>query len=194
VALSPRRLDAQCAQAIEMHCIGGFAVTLHYGRMRPTGDIDVWHVIPSGAAPWLTKIAGEGTELHRKHRVHVQVSAVATVPEDYESRLVEVFAGEFKMLRILVLDPYDLALSKLERNAEIDIEDVKHLARALNFDLDVLAGRYRNELRPFLTGPERDVAFVEQVINVRRREQATPLACFRRTGCGPRSRSASATT
>jgi hypothetical protein len=122
--------------------------------MRPTGDIDVWHVIPSNAAAWLTKIGGEGTDLHRKHRVHVQVSAVATVPEDYESRLVEVFPGEFEKLRILVLDPYDLALSKLERNAEIDVEDVKHLARAANFDLDVLAERYRRELRSFLTGPE----------------------------------------
>jgi hypothetical protein len=112
------------------------------------------HVIPSDAAPWLARVAGEGTDLHRRRGVHVQVSSVATVPEAYESRLVEVFAGEFEKLRVLVLDPYDLALSKLERNAEIDVEDVKHLARALNFDLDVLAERYRTELRPFLMGPE----------------------------------------
>ena len=84
----------------------------------------------------------------------MQVSVVGTVPEDYESRLVDVFAGEFEHLRILVLDPYDLALSKLERNAEIDVEDVKHLARAANFDLEVLANRYQQELRPFLNGPE----------------------------------------
>lgn len=142
-------VDAQCADPIEMHCIGGFAVTLHYGLMRPTGDIDVWHVIPSHAALWLASIAGEGTELHRKHKVCVQVSAVATVPEDYESRLVDVFPGEFEKLRTLVLDPYDLALSKLERNAEIDVEDVKHLAKAANFDLEMLADRYRKELRPF---------------------------------------------
>lgn len=147
-------IDARCPQAIEMHCIGGFAVTLHYGLMRPTGDIDVWHVIPSNAAAWLANIAGPGTELHRRHRVYVQVSGVATVPEDYEIRLVEVFPGEFEKLRILVLDPYDLALSKLERNAEIDVEDVKHLAKAAKFDLDVLADRYRRELRTFLTGPE----------------------------------------
>ena len=44
-------LDAQCTQSIEMHCIGGFAVTLHYGLVRSTGDIDVWHVIPSDAGP-----------------------------------------------------------------------------------------------------------------------------------------------
>lgn len=166
-------IDARCSQAIEMHCIGGFAVTLHYGLMRPTGDIDVWHVIPSHAAAWLTKIAGEGTELHRTHRVHVQVSAVGTVPEDYESRLVEVFPGEFEKLRILVLDPYDLALSKLERNAEIDVEDVKHLARAANFDLEVLENRYRKELRPLLAGPEsRHDLTLELWIDAIREERA----------------------
>jgi hypothetical protein len=137
-----------------MHRIGGFAVTLHYGLMRPTGDIDVFYVIPSTAMAWLAKTAGKGSELHRKHRVYVQVSAVATVPEDYASRLIEMFPGEFNNLRILVLDPYDLALSKLERNSEIDVEDVKHLARAAHFDFDLLADRYQRELRPFLKGPE----------------------------------------
>ena len=146
-------IDARCPQPIEMHCIGGFAVTLHYGLMRPTGDIDVFHVIPGDGAPWLANVAGEGSELHRKHRVHVQLASVAAVPENYESRLIEVFTGQFKKLRIHVLDAYDLALSKLERNADIDIEDVKYLARALNLDVDVLEGRYQEELRPFLRGP-----------------------------------------
>ena len=81
--------------------------------------------------------------------MHVQVSAVAPVPENYETRLVEVFPGEFDNLRIFILDPYDLALSKLERNAEIDVEDVKHLARVAKFDLAVLADRYHKELRLF---------------------------------------------
>jgi len=146
-------VDARSSQPIDMHCIGGFAVTLHYNLMRPTADIDVWHVIPADAAAWLTKIAGEGAELQRKHRVHVQVSPVATVPENYERRLVEVHPGELEKLRIFVLDPYDLALSKLSRNVDVDVEDVKHLARGLNLDLEILADRYHRELRPFLTGP-----------------------------------------
>jgi hypothetical protein len=147
-------IDSQCPQPIQMHCIGGFAVTIHYALVRPTGDIDVWQVIPNDAAGWLARTAGERSELHRKHGAYVQVSGVATVPEDYESRLVKVFAGEFDNLRLFVLDPYDLALSKVERNAEVDIEDVYHLARALKFDLELLADRYRKVLRPFLKGPE----------------------------------------
>jgi uncharacterized nucleotidyltransferase DUF6036 len=146
-------VDAKSPTAIEMHCIGGFAVILHYGLGRPTGDIDVWHVIPHDATEWLASIAGEGTDLHEKYRVHLQIAAVATLPENYAERLTEVFAGEFDRLRILVLDPYDLALSKLERNSEVDIEDVKHLGRVTPFDFAVFAERYRNELRPFLAGP-----------------------------------------
>jgi len=36
-------------------------------------------------------------------------------------------------------DPYDLALSKLTRNLEIDIEDMEHLAEACNLDIGVLS-------------------------------------------------------
>jgi hypothetical protein len=147
-------IDVASPSAIEMHCIGGFAVTLHYALTRATGDIDVWHVIPNDAAGWLASVAGPGSQLHKQHGVYLQIAAVATLPEDYAARLIEIFPGEFEKLRIMVLDPYDLALSKLERNSDVDIEDVKHLARVANFDPSVLAERYRTELRPFLSGPE----------------------------------------
>jgi hypothetical protein len=146
-------IDQASASVIEMHCIGGFAVTLHYNLSRPTGDIDVWHVIPHDATGWLASIGGRGSDLHKKHDVYLQIAAVATLPEHYADRLSQVFVGEFEKLRIMIVDPYDLALSKLERNSEIDIEDVKHLARVTRFDPGILAERYRTELRPFLSGP-----------------------------------------
>jgi len=40
-----------------------------------------------------------------------------------------VFPAAFQHLRLCALDPYDLALSKLERNIQRDREDVKYLAR-----------------------------------------------------------------
>jgi hypothetical protein len=147
-------IDAASPSAIELHCIGGFAVTLHYQFMRPTRDVDVSQVIPGNATAWLTSIAGEGSELHKKHRIFVQIASVAILPENYAERLIELFRGEFERLRILVPDPYDLALSKLERNSDVDIEDVKHLARTPGFQSDVLAARYETELRPYLAGPE----------------------------------------
>jgi hypothetical protein len=71
-------------------------------------------------------------------------------------RLTEIFPGKFNRLRLLALDPYDVALSKIERNTQRDRDDVRHLARMVPFDLDKLKERYQNELRPYLGNPERE--------------------------------------
>jgi hypothetical protein len=78
------------------------------------------------------------------------------VPENYEDRLTEIHPKVFKHLRLLALDPYDLALSKLERNIQRDRDDVMHLARTVPFDLEVLKERYQQELRWQLGNPERE--------------------------------------
>ena len=57
---------------------------------------------------------------------------------------------------MFALDPYDLALSKLERNAQRDRDDVRHLARTLPFDTAILKDRYQKELRPYLGNPKRE--------------------------------------
>jgi hypothetical protein len=101
-------------------------------------------------------LAGQGSYLHRKHTVYLQLVGVATVPESYEERLTEIFPRGFKHLRLLALDPYDLALSKIERNSQRDRDDVKHLARTLPLDLNVLQERYQKELRSDLGNPERE--------------------------------------
>jgi hypothetical protein len=67
--------------------------------------------------------------------------AVAHVPEHYEDRLTEIFPGAFQHLQLFALDPYDLALSKLERNIQRDRDDVRHLAKAVPLDLEVLRDR-----------------------------------------------------
>jgi len=62
----------------------------------------------------------------------------------------------FNHLRLFALDPYDLALSKLERNIERDRDDVKHLAKTIPLGLDVLRARYQKELRWQLGNPTRE--------------------------------------
>ena len=59
---------------------------------------------------------GRGSDLHRKYGVYLDIVGVAPLPEDYESRLTEIFPDAFERIRLLALDPYDIALSKLERN------------------------------------------------------------------------------
>jgi len=76
------------------------------------------------------------------------------MPEDYQSRLKEMFSGRFKKLKILAADPYDLVLSKLERNSPKDQGDVEYLAKTVRLDPKILRDRYEKELRPDLMARE----------------------------------------
>ena len=151
-----RDLNAQLTAPMDLHCIGGFTVAMCYGLARPTGDIDVLDVVPGARLGELLDLAQEGGSLARKYRVHIQKVSVAHLPEDYVSRLGEMFPGAYSRLRLLAPDPYDLALSKLERNSDQDFEDVKHLARAASLDLERLRHRYESEQRALVLRPERE--------------------------------------
>jgi hypothetical protein len=146
-------LDGKLERPIELHCLGGFVVTMLYGLARPTADIDVLAVRPKVD---LNQLAGVGSSLHKKHRVYFQlVTVLEAYPEDYEDRLTEMLPGAFGNLRLFALDPYDLALTKLRRNSQRDREDVLHLADAVPFDIETLRARYQ-EMRPCLGNPERE--------------------------------------
>jgi hypothetical protein len=149
-------IDAGARGEVELHCLGGFVVTVLYGLARPTADVDVLVIAPRGESEHLINLAGKGSALHHKHGLYLDLVTVATVPEDYDRRLMEIFPDEFEHLRLFALDPYDLALAKLERNTQRDRDDVKHLARTVPLDLEVLQERYEKELRPYLAIPERE--------------------------------------
>ena len=64
-----------------------------------------------------------------------------------------MFPGAFRHLRLMALDPYDLALTRLERNIQRDRDDV--LYRTVPFDLSILQHRFQTEQRPYLPNPSR---------------------------------------
>jgi hypothetical protein len=136
------------------HCLGGFVVTQLYGSTRTTADVDFLTLVQRNDD--LIAYAGQGSKLHVRHKIYLDPVGVANVPENYEDRLVEMFSGTFKRLKLFALDPYDIALSKLERNIERDRDDVKYLARVIPFDLNILEQRYTNELRTYLGNPKRE--------------------------------------
>ncbi len=145
-------LDAACPGPLRMLCIGGFAISLYYELTRPTVDIDVVDVMPNDAKQTLAALAGQGTALHKRHKVYLQIVGVAQLPYHYEERVRLMPMPFLRHLSIVVPDPYDLALSKVSRNLEIDFEDVLALARSREFDLQLLNDRYQTELRPYLHG------------------------------------------
>jgi len=149
-------IDSQLEQRVDLHCLGGFVLTTLYGLPRTTADLDVVALPSLSSSAKLISIAGRGSQLHKRYRVYLDLVGVAPLPEDYESRLTEAFSGWFKNIRLLMLDPYDIALSKIERNTQRDRDDVKYLARKLPMDLRLLEQRYEEELKPILGNPERE--------------------------------------
>lgn len=149
-------LDQQTAAETRLDCMGGFVVTLLYGFSRETADLDVLLIAPREQSTPLLELGRQGGELHKRYRVYLDYVGIAKVPEEYEERLTEMFPGAYKHLRLCALDPYDLALSKLERNIQRDRDDVKHLARSVPLDLEVLKERYGKELRWQLGNPDRE--------------------------------------
>lgn len=151
-----RELDSSVDEDIRLDCMGGFVVSLVYGFSRPTGDLDVLEIAPREAGRLMLELGMQGGPLHKKYKIYLDHVGVAHVSEDYEERLSAISPKAFKHLRLFALDPYDLALSKLERNVQRDRDDVMHLARTVPFDLEVLKDRYQKELRWQLGNPDRE--------------------------------------
>lgn len=151
-----KELDALATETVRMECIGGFVVTVLYGLSRATADVDVLEITPRSAADAFSEVAMLGGPLFEKYGLYLDRVTVAQPPYEYESRLQEMFPETFRHLRLMALDPYDLALTKLERNIERDRNDVRYLARTVPLDLDLLRERYQTELRPYLGNPKRE--------------------------------------
>lgn len=147
-------LDSLIEQETSLHCCGGFVLTTLYGMPRPTADIDVLLNVGDVAQSALTRLAGPDSALHKKHSVYLDMVAVATYPDSYDKRLTDMHT--FRRLQLLALDPYDLALSKLTRNADRDRSDVEYLGTEVPLDVTVLRDCYQREMRPYVNVPERE--------------------------------------
>jgi hypothetical protein len=130
--------------------IGGFALTFFYGLPRTTGDIDYFAAVPANLNP--DEIAGQDSPLHKKYKVWLRRVSVANLPEEYAVRLRDMAPRQFKHLKLLVPDPYDCILSKIERASPKDRDDADYLFRSQKLDAHDLRQRYKNELRHNLIG------------------------------------------
>jgi len=125
-------LDGLLREQVHVHCIGGFVVSLFYGLPRPTADVDYFAVIPYGCVEDLQALAGPDSMLAKKHKLHLHHFPAISLPEDYETRLLEMYPGRFKNLHLYAPDPYDLILSKLERTASRIVTTLPFWQKASN--------------------------------------------------------------
>ena len=159
-------IDQALSEDVELHCLGGFVAKVLYDLDRETADVDILPLASNSEIDAALKLGFEGSRLHKKYGVYLQIVGVAPIPYECESRLRPICPGTFKHLNLFALDPYDLALSKIERNSRRDRDDVIHLARRVPFDLDILRNRFEIEMRSDLGNPDREAMTLQQWIEL----------------------------
>ena len=127
---------------------------MQYGVSRATSDIDVLAAsTPPQQLKEVQRLAGKGTALHQRFKVYVQPVAVAPYSENYESRLIRMWPKfSLTRLNLFVLEAHDLALTKLDRNSDVDRQDIADLATNGVINGETLRRRYEEEVRPNFVG------------------------------------------
>lgn len=156
-----RDVDRVLIEPVEVHCLGGFVLSVLWGLPRPTGDVDFIEARPRPAGEDLLRIAGEGSALATKHRLHFQRVTVAEYPESYEGRLIDITPGRLRKLKLRALEVHDVVLAKLSRNSPRDRADVEFLARKGALDRKRIEERFEVELRPYLLNEAREALTLE---------------------------------
>ena len=151
-----REVDRSLGEPVEVHCLGGFALSVLADLPRPTGDVDFIEVRPGSACRELLEIAGHGTALAAKHSLHFQRVSIAEYPAEYETRLLDITPGSLRKLKMMALEVHDVVLAKLSRNSPRDRFDVEFLAGKGLIRPDVLEQRFDTELRPYLLNETRE--------------------------------------
>lgn len=111
-------------QPATLYLLGGSALRL-LGSPRATLDVDY---LGSDRPPLAGTV--EATLQAVASEMHIEVEGVPLaefipLPPDSDAR--HQLVGQFGKLTVYVFDPYSLALSKIERGFESDLEDVRFL-------------------------------------------------------------------
>ncbi len=153
-----RDVDRALERRVEVHCLGGFVLAVLWGLPRPTGDVDFVEIKPTEAGEGLLRIAGEGSEIARRHSVHFHRVTIAEYPEGYASRLTDLTPRGFRRLRLRAFEVHDLVLAKLGRNSARDRADVEFLVQKGTIEPRILQERFEAELRPYVLNEDRHIA------------------------------------
>lgn len=145
-----RDLDHAVSAPAEAVALGGFVMSVQYGMPRATGDIDLLFVSSDRVRDELLTAGGRGSPLHRKHRLYVDYVVLTVEPADCRNRAIEMFPDSLVSLRLLCLDPYDLALTKLDRNSPKDRSDFQYLAHAVPLDFSLLRDRFETDVASYV--------------------------------------------
>jgi len=146
-----QEIDNKLDRPLEVTIIGGAALILKYHHVRVTYDIDI---LNAPDARMLSSFVEQHKALNEKYKIpiHVIDSSFFPVTDDFLEKRVRYAEDAFKNLKVLILDLYDLILSKLDRCNSKDRDDIQWLKENFIIDVERLIKAYqegrRNALNP----------------------------------------------
>ena len=141
--LLAQRLGERLHTPLRLYLLGGSAMLL-LGSPRATKDVD-YDLGTTSADDDSARRAIEAlaTEL-RLDLEFVPLAEFVPLPAGFEKRHERV--GRFGTVELLIFDPYSLALSKIARGFEADLEDVVFLVRRGIIEFDRLRDMFHEAL------------------------------------------------
>jgi hypothetical protein len=143
-----RAIDVALTKPASILVIGGAAAVLGYGATRPTDDIDTFHEVQ----PEIQR-AVEAARAATHLNIPVSFAAVADAPYDFEDRLTPVTGLGLTRLTVVVPERHDLALMKMLRGYQHDIEVIEQIHQRQPLSLDVLRARFGSEMSHVIADP-----------------------------------------
>lgn len=117
-----KELGRRHRQASTLFLLGGSALCL-LGSSRPTVDIDyVGHDLEKDELQHTIEQVAKDMKIEVEV---VPISEFVPLPEGAHERNIEV--GQFGTIKVFIFDPYTIALSKVDRGLDIDIEEILFL-------------------------------------------------------------------
>ncbi|HEX5748558.1 MAG TPA: DUF6036 family nucleotidyltransferase [Archangium sp.] len=145
VARLIRAADAHLTRPARLVIIGGMAVGLLANPSRSTTDLDVLpDLAPAVTAAFQQAMTATGL------RVPLQPVGTYFAPESFQERLQPYAIPGLRHLEVLLPEPHDLALMKLARGAEHDLQAIELLHSTHPLDPQVLLERFHET---WVTGP-----------------------------------------
>jgi len=136
-----QKTDEFLSTDCELIVIGGAAASLAYGAIRTTTDIDLATVPPEHFLTAL-KLASKETGLS----IPVSYVGLHEPPYAYEDRLTVLRNPAFNKLHLYMPERHDLALMKMVRGYENDIQVIEEIHQNHPFKLEIFVERFMDEM------------------------------------------------
>ena len=141
-------IDRELTAPTSVIIIGGAAASLAYHAQRTTTDIDLLEAASKEFEEALNRVKKAGHDV-----VPVSPVGVWDAPYSYEDRLVRILESELKHIQAFVPDVVDLALMKIVRCYENDIQVLCEIHARQPFDRPILVERFRTEMTHCVKSP-----------------------------------------